>query len=305
MAEIHGVAVVDKPPGLTSAQVVARVKRATRSPRVGHAGTLDPMATGVLPICMGEATKLAGFLLAADKAYTGELMLGRETDTLDAEGVVIREQPERAAEVTRADLVAAMATMVGAQQQVPPMFSAIKHGGRRLHQLARAGETVERAARAIEVASFDLTELALPRARFAVACSKGTYVRSLVADLGASLGCGAHLTALRRIRSGPFSIERAIELAEIEAASAIPATGLIGLADALGHLAAFPVPPDRVPDVGCGKRLAWTDLVAGPAPEGICRLLTPAGALLALVRVEPHGRLAYERVFPSALTNPG
>ncbi len=301
MSTLHGVLVVDKPGGMTSAAVVARVKRLLGAKRVGHTGTLDPMATGVLPVCVGEGTKVAGYLLAADKSYEGELELGAETSTLDAQGEVTRERRDAAATVDRARLLAAMAELTGPIQQIPPMFSALKHGGRRLHELARAGQEVERAPRSIRVDRFELASFSPPRARFAVDCSKGTYVRSLVADVGQSLGCGAHLTALRRTRSGQFSLANAMQLADIT--YELAQEQLIDPAEAVAHMPGILVPADAIPGIGNGQRLPWSDVFGPemPPPAGIVRLLLPKGELLALAVVE-EGRLRYQRVFTYALT---
>lgn len=291
----HGVLVVDKPAGMTSAAVVARVKRARGARRVGHTGTLDPMATGVLPICVGEATKIAGYLLADDKAYEGELELGAETDTLDADGEVTRRDPAAAAAVDRAALLAALAAHTGELDQVPPMYSAIRHDGRRLHQLARAGRDIDRAPRRVRIDELRLLSFDPPRARFHVACSKGTYVRSLVADLGAALGCGAHLTALRRVRSGAFELAAAVPLEQAASAR------LLDPAAALAHLPAAVVPADRVRAVRDGKPIRWEELCADPRPSGTARLLLPGGQLLALIELS-SGTTRYARVFTYALT---
>jgi tRNA pseudouridine55 synthase len=296
---VNGVLVVDKPGGMTSADVVARVRRRLGGIKVGHTGTLDPMATGVLPLCLGDATKLAGVLICDDKAYDGELELGAETDTLDAEGAILRERRAEAAAIDRAALLAAMAALTGAIEQVPPMYSAIKQGGRRLHELARAGETVERAPRAVRIARFELAAFTPPRARFAVECSKGTYVRSLVADLGAALGCGAHLTALRRTRSGAFSIEQAIALDDLDPASA--RARLIDPTRATEGLPAARLEAAAAAAASQGKVLFWQDLCADPAPAGQARLLDPSGQLLALVHVR-EGRVVYDRVLVRTLT---
>jgi tRNA pseudouridine55 synthase len=298
---LDGVLIIDKPPGTTSAGVVARVKRATGAERVGHAGTLDPMATGVLPLCLETATKLAGYLLAADKAYEGELLLGVETDTLDREGTIVTEQRERASAVTAAELRAVAAAMLGPGLQVPPMFSAIRQGGRRLHELARAGHTVAREPRPIEIRALEVTAFESPRARFSIECSKGTYVRSVVSDLGSRLGCGAHLTELRRTRSGGFGLSQACTLAQVEEAG-VPADRLIGLADAVAHLPAFRIDESYHRHVADGRQLPWTELSDEPQPLGICRLLGADGDLLAIARVSPAGTLAYERVLRSRLT---
>ncbi|HTM22765.1 MAG TPA: tRNA pseudouridine(55) synthase TruB [Kofleriaceae bacterium] len=282
---------VDKPGGLTSAEVVAEVKRRLRAARVGHTGTLDPMATGVLPLCLDEATKLAPWLLADDKSYDGELELGAETDTLDAEGQVTRRRPDQAAAVGREALAAALAAQVGERLQVPPMFSAIKQGGVRLHELARAGIEVERQARPVRIDRLELIDLHPPRARFRVDCSKGTYVRSLVAEIGEALGCGAHLTALRRTRAGAFTLAQAIPLAEVS-----PASPRLTLAEAVGHLPAVAVPDGLVAAVAAGRPLRFGQISRGEPPAGPIRLLDPGGGLLAMATAE-GGQVRYLRVF--------
>jgi tRNA pseudouridine55 synthase len=294
-AALSGVLVVDKPAGITSHTAVAEVARRLATRRAGHAGTLDPMATGVLLVCVGEATKIAGLLTGEDKAYEGELELGRETDTLDAEGRVVRERTAEAAAVDRAALAAAMAGFVGEGQQVPPMYSAVRRGGRRLHELARAGQEVDRAPRSVTIRRFELAWFEPPRARFAVDCSKGTYVRSLVADLGEALGCGAHLTALRRTRSGSFGLDRAIPLAAVSPEAV--AGRLIAAAEALAHLPQVALTPGQTRAAETGKPMLWQDLSSEQAPSGPVCLLAPGGELLALVEVE-GGRIRYRRVMP-------
>lgn len=317
MSELHGVIVIDKPQGMTSADVVHRVKQALGLDRVGHTGTLDPMATGVLPLCLGQATKIAGYLLAEDKAYEGELELGTETDTLDAQGKVVRTDLEAARAVTRERLCQAMAGHIGPGEQVPPMFSALKHKGKRLHELARAGQTVARDARPIVIHALELMGFEPPRARFHVHCSKGTYVRSLVADIGRELGCGAHLTALRRVRSGAFALDQAMELADITVENS--RRRLISPAFALAHLPALTLPEALVEAVANGQHLTWTmmtrtagsepaaqgrDVPPRPEPGSLVRLLLPGGELLALARIHDDERLRYERVFTYGLTKP-
>lgn len=292
---MDGVLVIDKPAGLTSHQVVADVSRRLGRVKTGHAGTLDPMATGVLVVLIGEATKLAAVLTADAKAYEGELELGVETDTLDADGKVVRERRSEASAIDRPALLAAMARLVGAGRQTPPMYSAVRVEGRRLHEIARAGDEVERTSRPVDIARFDLVGFDPPRAAFAVECSKGTYVRSLVADLGHALGCGAHLTRLRRTRSGPYDLSRALPLAEVAPDSA--AARLVALAEAVRHLPCAEVPAALVRAVLTGKPLKWNDLSAEPALAGPIALVA-RGALLALAEVEPDtSRVRYRRVF--------
>lgn len=296
----HGVIVVDKPGGMTSARVVGAVKRALGVKKIGHTGTLDPMATGVLPLCIGEGTKIAGYLLAEDKSYEGELLLGVETDTLDREGKVTAEDPEGAARVTREQLLAAMAALTGPIQQVPPMYSALKKDGKRLHELARKGVEVERPPRSIVVHSFELLSFEDRRARFAVSASKGTYVRSLVLDVGRSLGCGAHLTELRRTRSGRFDLKEAVTIAQLESSGGD--LKVTDPAEAVAHLPRVRVPEDQVAAVADGKRLLWQLVSESEAPSDVFALLTPDGQALLAIAVIEEEKLRYRRVFNYGLT---
>ena len=279
---------MDKGGGMTSADVVARVKRALAASRVGHTGTLDPMATGVLPIVLGEGTKLAPFLAADDKTYEGELELGFETDTWDVEGTVLAKRSW--AGIAPEQVRAGVASLVGELAQVPPMHSAIRQGGRRLYDLARAGVTVERPPRRVRIDCFELTTVELPRARFVVSCSKGTYVRSLVHDLGEALGCGATLVALRRTRAGRFTLADAVSLENV--AQAVPSR-LISLPDALSHLPGVELSADDVVRARQGKPLLAPP---GHAAGDILRLLGIAGELVAVVEVQGE-RLVYLRGF--------
>jgi tRNA pseudouridine55 synthase len=288
---VHGVLVVDKPAGITSAGVVARVKAILGARRVGHTGTLDPMATGVLPIAVGEGTKLAPYLLADDKEYEGELELGLSTTTLDVEGEVVARADASA--VTREALDAAMAAWRGAREQIPPMVSALRHGGRRLYELAREGVEVDRAPRPIVIETFDLLSFDPPRARFVVACSKGTYVRSLVRDVGEALGCGGTLSALRRTRSGRFTLADAVRL-EAVTRDAV----LVTPADAVAHLATENLDAAGTLAARRGQPLPTT------APDGtLVRLLTTDGTLAAIAEAR-DGRLVYHRGFNYGLTEP-
>jgi tRNA pseudouridine55 synthase len=285
----HGLLILDKPSGMTSHDVVAAVRKRLRTREVGHTGTLDPMATGVLPLVVGEATKLAPYLAADDKEYEGELELGVQTDTLDAEGEVTARAPSE--HVTADALREAFGVLTGPIQQVPPMFSALKRDGRRLHELARAGEQVALDPRPVRVDRFELVGFASPRARFVVACSKGTYVRSLVRDAGAALGCGAILTALRRTRAGRFTLADAVPLDGVEAT-----TSLISLANAVAHLPGLTLTDEQLVAVSHGRPLPATSASPGPL-----RFLTPGGDLAALVEGR-DGKFVYLRVFNYKLT---
>jgi tRNA pseudouridine55 synthase len=282
---MHGVLVIDKPAGSSSAMVVEYVRRALGIERAGHGGTLDPIATGVLAICVGAGTKLAQFLLADDKAYEAEGLLGVETDTLDRTGRIVAQ---RSAAVTLDGLLAALAARVGEQDQIPPMYSAIKQGGVRLYDRARAGEEVERAPRKIRIDQLALLAFEPPRFRIAIACSKGTYIRSLVADIGAALETGAHLTELRRTRSGRFTLDQAVTLDRLAEATLIPPE----LATELPRVA---VPRALVPQVFNGVQLP----VAAFGADGLERfqLVGEDGKLLAVAHPRA-GRTVYDRVFP-------
>lgn len=215
LPEYDGVLLIDKPTEHTSHDVVARVRGILRMKRVGHAGTLDPMATGLLVVLLGKATKLSQYLMSVDKTYTGSITLGKVTNTQDAEGEVMETRP--VPELTEEQVRAALRGMVGDQYQTPPMFSAIKIKGVPLYKSARAGEEIEREARFIRVKRFDLTRWAPPDTLdFSVDCTKGTYVRTLAHDLGQKLGCGGHLSALRRVSSGALNVSRAVTLEALQ-----------------------------------------------------------------------------------------
>lgn len=213
--EVEGVLLVDKPSGMTSHDVVYRLRRKFQIQRIGHAGTLDPLATGLLVMLVGKATKISQYLISEDKVYEGEVTLGATTNTLDAEGEVMETRPVPT--LTEAQVRDAMKAFLGDQYQTPPMFSAVKIGGVPLYKKAREGEEVEREPRFIRVAAFDLLGFDSPKLTFRLACTKGTYVRVIAGDLGEKLGCGGHLSALRRTGSGKFMIEQCATLADIEA----------------------------------------------------------------------------------------
>jgi tRNA pseudouridine55 synthase len=200
----EGLLLIDKPPGITSHDAVDRVRRALGVRKIGHAGTLDPMATGLLLMGVGRATRLLRFLGDLPKEYQGEAVLGIETDTLDADGEIVCRDDEAASKVTEAELRGAMAGLTGDLEQTPPAYSAVKVEGERLYKAARRGEAREVPPRAVRVGAFDLESFAPPAFSFLVRCSGGTYVRSLVSEVGATLGCGAHLSRLRRTAIGPF-----------------------------------------------------------------------------------------------------
>lgn len=215
--ELDGVLLVDKPTDHTSHDVVARLRGKLKMKRIGHAGTLDPMATGVLIMLVGKATRVSQYLMSLDKEYTGTISLGKVTTTQDAEGEMLETRPVPA--LSDDELRKTAQSFIGDQYQTPPMYSAIKIDGVPLYKKARQGEDVEREPRFIRIASFDLTRIASPEIDFVLRCSKGTYVRTVAHDFGQKLGCGAHLSKLRRTGSGKFTISQCLTLDEIMAMS--------------------------------------------------------------------------------------
>ncbi|WFE70707.1 tRNA pseudouridine(55) synthase TruB [Halomonas sp. M1] len=212
---VNGVLLLDKPKGISSNHALQRVRRLFEAQKAGHTGTLDPMATGLLPICLGEATKFSAHLLEADKMYRTRVELGVITDTGDAEGTVIerREVPS----LTEQDVEAVLTRFRGEIEQVPPMYSALKHQGKKLYELAREGKHVERAARRVSVYDARLLEFEGTAFELEVSCSKGTYIRTLAEDIGQALGCGAHISQLRRLKTGPFTSDAMWTLESLEA----------------------------------------------------------------------------------------
>ncbi|AMD02459.1 MULTISPECIES: tRNA pseudouridine(55) synthase TruB [Halomonas] len=212
---VNGVLLLDKPQGASSNHALQRARRLFQAQKAGHTGTLDPMATGLLPVCFGEATKFSSYLLEADKVYRTRIQLGVVTDTGDAEGEVVERQAVPV--LKEADIEAVLTRFRGEIEQVPPMYSALKHQGRKLYELAREGKTVERAARRVTV--YDARLLAHDGDAFTleVRCSKGTYIRTLAEDIGRALGCGAHITALRRLKTGPFDASEMVAFEGLDA----------------------------------------------------------------------------------------
>ena len=210
----EGILLVDKPRGITSHDVVAKMRRIFHIKKVGHAGTLDPMATGLLLILIGKATKASQYLMSMDKQYTGTIRLGQITDSQDADGEMLEERD--IPELLKEKVLAEMKTFIGDQYQTPPMFSAKKINGQKLYKLARQGKTVEREPRVIHISSFVLTDFALPELSFLVGTSKGAYVRTIAHDLGERFGCGGHLNKLRRTAVGQFRVEKSTTIESLE-----------------------------------------------------------------------------------------
>ena len=215
---VNGILLLDKSPGLTSNAALQAVKKLYRARKAGHTGSLDPLATGLLPICFGEATKVSGFLLDADKDYRVTCKFGERTTTGDAEGEVLEQRPVE--DLSEDRLREVMQGFLGDIEQIPPMYSALKHKGERLYKLARAGVEVEREPRQVTIHALELLTLNPPLAEIRVHCSKGTYVRTLVEDIGAALGCGAHVSGLRRLGVGPFDDSHMIDMEGLQAVAA-------------------------------------------------------------------------------------
>jgi tRNA pseudouridine55 synthase len=293
--------VVDKPRGWTSHDVVDAARRWLGTRRVGHLGTLDPLATGVLPLAVREATKLVPFLEGGAKSYAGTIRLGLETDTLDAEGRVVRRHegpyPDEAA--LRAGLVA----FTGEIEQLPPMFSAVKLGGVPLHRLARQGQEVERAPKRVRIERFELVGYSPPDAQIEVDCSAGSYVRALAADLGRHLGCGAYLASLRRTRSGPFTEDQALgeALLSREAGAGEIEVRIIPPAAVLGF-SVLRLTSEEERRVLHGGEIPARDIPLLPGRR--VSALEPGGALIAVLEVCPGRRLRPVRVLRS-LATPG
>jgi len=294
--KLDGVLLLDKPVGPSSSAVLQAVKRLLAAQKAGHAGTLDPLASGLLPLLFGEATKFAQFGLDAVKEYRAQVALGAATDTGDAEGQVTERRP---VEVSAARLEQALAQFRGPITQVPPMYSALKHEGRPLYALARAGRTVERAARQVTVHELELLARDADLLQLRIRCSKGTYVRQLAIDIGLALGTVAHLAALRRTAVAGFRLEQAVALDDLQA---------------LGEEArlAWLLPPDRLlenlPRLALPAAVAARFLngqavtLGGPAPApgaGPCRVYSEAGALLGIGETAPDGALHPVRLLAS------
>jgi len=295
--QVHGVLVLDKPRGFSSNAALQKVRWLLNAEKAGHTGSLDPLATGVLPLCFGEATKFSQYLLDADKGYSTVAQLGVTTTTGDAEGEVLER---RAVAVDEAAIQAALPAFRGQIEQIPPMYSALKRDGQPLYKLARAGEIVEREARSVTIARLELLALQEDRATLEVACSKGTYVRTLVEDLGARLGCGAHVAELRRTQAGPFGLAQAISLEELEAAHAE------GGSEALDR---FLLPVDsgleHWPLVQLTQHSAYYWLHGQPvraanAPKfGLMRVQDDQGRFIGIGEIDDEGQVAPRRLIRS------
>ena len=301
---INGFVVIDKPAGITSHDVVSRVRKILGTRKVGHTGTLDPFATGVLPIAVNDGTKAIPFLDEGLKCYEAVMQLGVATDTLDMTGTVLREADWLA--VTSTQVQSVLETFTGHLSQIPPMFSAIKCDGQPLYKLARKGQVIERKSRDIVVYSLELIYFEPPFVGFRVVCSRGTYVRTLADDIGSILGCGAALKELRRLTSGPFKIADAVTL-EVLANAALTAslkTLTVTPCDALAHLPEMPLRDTGLAHVRHGRSPGWHDVIDDvsivPVEDSWMRL-TWNGDLVAVAQCmsaeDAIPRISLKRVF--------
>ncbi len=295
-AACDGVLLLDKPAGYTSTRALGRARRLLGADKGGHTGTLDPFATGLLPLVLGEATRFSRFLIDARKAYDAVLLLGVETSTADPEGeVTARREP--VVDAQRIDQV--LAAFVGVQDQLPPMHSALHVNGKRLYEYARAGEEVERAPRRIEIASIHRLFLRGPELGIAVDCSKGTYVRTLAMDIGRALGCGASLTALRRTAVGGFALGQALTLEAIEADPAAARARLLPPEALVASLARLDATPDDARRFGHGQAIVASQSVPEAAELAV---FAPGGRLIGVGRMQAGGRVAPVRLVAAGQT---
>ncbi|MEW5968229.1 MAG: tRNA pseudouridine(55) synthase TruB [Pseudomonadota bacterium] len=271
---MNGVLLLNKPVGITSNAALQKAKWLLNAKKAGHTGTLDPFADGLLPLCFGETTKFSAYLLESDKRYRAVMQLGVTTTTGDPEGEILSTREVHA---SRADIEAVLPRFTGEIEQIPPMHSALKHQGRPLYEYARAGIEIDRPPRQVTIRALDLIECAPPRVVLDVQCSAGTYIRTLAQDIGAALGCGAHLTALTRTAAGGFVLDDAHTLAELDALDAGQRTALLQPADCLvAHL-----PATALDDAGT-RALCQGRSLAHPAAPGLTRVYAPDGIFLGL-----------------------
>ena len=308
---MDGILNINKPWGETSFSLVAMVKRLTGERRVGHAGTLDPAATGVLPICLGKGTRITEFLVAATKTYRAEIKLGTTTDTYDTSGRITQKGDPSG--ISRNQLESTLTSFCGLIRQIPPMYSAVKYQGKPLYKLARAGITVERRSRLARIYRLELLDWQSPVVTIEVDCSKGTYIRSLAHDLGQALGCGAFLKNLIRLRCGSFNIKDAVSVSQLEGAFHYGywQQFIYPIDSVLSHWAAMVVSDDTGQSIRNGRPLVWEnkdkgkdrscleqDISVGSPSENLCRAYALDGRFLGVLRFNSErGQWQPEKVF--------
>jgi len=304
--ESSGIIVIDKPQNITSAKVVAEVKRLLNARKVGHAGTLDPFAAGVLVCCINDATRLARFLLAGNKTYDATLKLGIETDTQDMTGTVTAVKPVK--DWPEDTIKSAVKKFEGQIEQQPPVFSALKHKGTPLYRLARKGTPVQKPARKVHISKINILEVKLPLVHFEVSCSAGTYIRTLCADIGRQLGCGGHLLALTRTESSGFKIQQAISLARLEKQilAGDRKRYLISMTDAIGDMPACIADQKLIEKIRHGKHLKKSDIeiiqssAKSKKQDANIKIVDGDNMLHAVLNYEKNrDKLSYACVFPN------
>lgn len=299
-----GIIVVNKPTDISSAKVVAKVKHLLNAKKVGHAGTLDPFAEGVLVCCINDATRLAQFLLTGNKIYDATLKLGIETDTQDSTGAVIATKAVRG--YTEKEITSTVQKFIGSIKQQPPIFSALKHKGTPLYKLARQGRPVQKPARRVYITDIKILEINLPLVHLEVSCSAGTYIRTLCADIGKQLGCGGHLLALKRTESSGFTIHQAISLPQLEKQATNRAFNgsIISMTDALADMPGYTADQDLKKKIKYGQPVQKTDIDLDRMPADVfkqdtyLKIIDANNALLAVIRyLKNQDKFAYTCVF--------
>ena len=300
--DVNGILLLDKPRGISSNAALQRAKWLFQAAKAGHTGNLDVQASGLLPVCFGEATKVCQFLLEANKRYVAEVTLGRKTSTGDCEGETVYERPTSA--VDRGQVERAMSTFIGSIEQLPPMHSALKRDGQPLYKLARRGIEVERQKRTVTIYAFDLLSFANPQIEVSVSCSKGTYVRTLAEDVGELLECGGFISALRRDQVGPYDIDAAWTLDRLEALAATGedalAHALLPLDGALTHLPRIEIDAEADHHFQHGQAV----LVPHVPISGLLRLYDMSGGFVGVGEVLADGRIAPRRLFRALAQDP-
>lgn len=295
--DLDAVLIIDKPYGISSNRALQKARHLYQAKKAGHCGSLDPLATGVLPVCFGQATKFSSYLLGADKEYLAHCRLGQKTTTGDAEGEILESRP---VEVNLDQVQSVVKSFLGEIEQIPPMYSALKHEGRRLYEIARDGQSVERVARKVTIFNIELISWVNELLEIKVRCSKGTYIRTLAEDIGEQLGCGAHLAQLRRTRVDPFDIDSAVSLDNLEKLSGEKFDQidqkLLPVSDALQQFPELNLNPTQSLDICQGKRFdLGLDVSAG-----LARLVASNGEFLGLGMVSEQGELSAKRLMNTA-----
>ena len=295
--DVHGILLLDKPAGITSNDALQKIKRLYRAARAGHTGSLDKPATGMLPLCLGEATKFSSYLLNADKTYVSVAKLGVMTSTADAEGEILETRP--VPELNQQQLEKVIAQFVGDIEQVPPMYSALKVDGQRLYKLAYQGLEIERKSRPVTIHKIDLLDFDEDSLEIQVRCSKGTYIRTLVEDIGQALGCGAHVRSLRRLSTGPFSESQMVSMESIENLSEQVDEGdaaldqlLVPVDSALEHLTEV----NLTEEMACQLCLGQAVSVPQAPTEGLLRIYDHNRAFIGIGTILDDGRVAPKRL---------